>query len=238
MARRAPAPSTPLAQTTLVERVHEELHRRIADNLLPAGGRLVIARLAAEFGVSQIPVREALARLDAAGLVKFTPRCGYEVAAVPSEAELQRIFEARLVIETGALELGAQRITAAILRDLTAINARIAAGQYGRKFDKLRTFIHLNEEFHMRLLTLADNPYLVGAYRQLGYQQQSFRLNHGRGIPDLVSIVAEHGEIIEALRLSMPTVAREALARHIRGGYERLLETRALPGASDLANLG
>src|SRR5882757_960144 len=105
---------------SLVDFAHDELHRLITDGDLAEGERIVIDRFAKQFGTSLIPIREALARLHAEGLATFERNKGYRVAARPTMAELERLFEARLVIELGAAELALKRASRAVLDDLKA----------------------------------------------------------------------------------------------------------------------
>ena len=210
---------------SLVDRAHEELSRRIADGVLAPGERLVIDRLAVEFDTSLIPVREALARLRAEGLVTSEPNRGYRVSPAPTPRQIEQMFELRLYLECGALELGVARMTDHVLAILRSLNDQIASGRYGKTFDGYRRFVECNRAFHEQIVALADNPFLTKAYRQLGFHEQTLRLNAGRGVPDLQSNVAEHAAVIAALATGDGDTARDALGRHIRGGYQRLMQT-------------
>lgn len=202
---------------------YEDIRRRIVDGEIRSGERLVIDRLAKEYGTSIIPVREALARLMASRLLVFEPNYGYRVAPEPGADEIRHGFEARLVLEKGAVELGMPRATREVTDQLRDINERIRKGRYGRTFEGLRQFVEWNQAFHNVLVGLAANPLIDEAYRQLAYHQQTLRYNFGRGIPDLQSIVQEHDRIIHALEDGNRSAAAAELTRHIMGGYERLL---------------
>ena len=95
-------PNPPSAFGSLVDLAHDELHRLITDGGLGDGERIVIDQFAKILGTSLIPVREALARLHAEGLVTFERNKGYRVALRPTHDQLRQLFEARLVIETSA----------------------------------------------------------------------------------------------------------------------------------------
>jgi DNA-binding GntR family transcriptional regulator len=144
-----------------------EVSRKASGSSLTASPR--------QFGTSLIPIREALARLHAEGLVTFERNKGYRVAPQPTMNDLRRLFEARLVIETGAAELALERCDREALNDLKSINRLIANGSYGTTFQGFREFVTLNERFHVELVALADNPPLSEAYRRLGYHQQNLR---------------------------------------------------------------
>lgn len=206
---------------SLVDLAHDELLRLIADGELADGERIVIDRFARSHGTSLIPVREALARLHAEGLVTFERNKGYRVAPRPTLEELERLFEARLVIELGAAELALERCTPEALQDLKAINRLIARGSYGTTFRGFREFVTLNERFHVELVALAHNPPLAEAYRRLGYHQKITRPTYGRGPGDVKRFVREHDEIIHALETRDRAGLRRAVSAHIASGIER-----------------
>ena len=216
---------------SLVDLAHDELHRLITDGELADGERIVIDQFAKILGTSLIPVREALARLHAEGLVTFERNKGYRVALRPTHDQLRQLFEARLVIETGAAELAVERCDRKALDNLKAINQLIASGSYGTTFQAFRDFVTLNERFHVELVALADNPPLSEAYRRLGYHQQITRPTYGRGPGDVQRFVREHEHIISALEAGDSAAAREAVSNHIASGFERFqLGASALAG--------
>ncbi len=228
-------PAQPQKGASLVDIAHDELHRRITDGLLVDGERIVIDQLARELGTSLIPVREALARLHAEGLVAFERNKGYRVAARPSAGELRRLFEARLVLEKGAVELALAHGGPLALDDLEALNKLIARGSYGTTYRGFREFVTLNERFHVELVALSANPHVEAMYRRLGYHQQITRPTYGHGVPDLDLIVSEHQAILEAIRRADLDGVRKALHDHILGGFDRLA---AVLGSVGMAERG
>ena len=207
---------------SLVDLAHEELHRLITDGELKDGERIVIDQVARHLRTSLIPVREALARLHAEGLVTFERNKGYRVAPHPTPDELKHLYEARLVIELGAAELALERCDAASLDHLKAINRLIKSGEYGTTFCAFREFVVLNERFHVELVALANNPQLSEAYRRLAYHQIITRLTYGRGPGDVARYAREHDEIISALEHRDAARLRSWIRTHIiESGYDR-----------------
>ncbi|WP_353987367.1 GntR family transcriptional regulator [Ruicaihuangia caeni] len=108
------APDTPLASlpafgtATLPAQIHEYLEEAIIQGDIAPGSRLRADELAAHYGVSRIPVREALRSLQEAGWVEIRPRSGVYVRE-HSEVELRELFEARAVIEAELASLAARR---------------------------------------------------------------------------------------------------------------------------------
>lgn len=205
---------------SLVDRAHDELLRKITDGELPESQRMIINRLARELGTSLIPVREALARLHSEGLVTFEYNKGYRVTPAPTLEELHRLFEARLIIETGSAELAAERCDVRAIKRLREINKQIAQGSYGKTYRNFRRFVELNERFHVELVALADNPALSKAYDRLGYHQQITRPSQGRGVGDVKRISREHDAILDALEKRDVEALRKAIRLHITNGFE------------------
>ena len=239
-ASREAKSTDPTRWGSLVDLAHDELHRLITDGEIAEGERIVIDRFARQFGTSLIPIREALARLSAEGLVTFERNKGYRVAPQPTMRDLRRLFEARLVIEIGAAELAIERCDRQALNDLKSINRLIANGSYGTTFQGFREFVTLNERFHVELVAMADNPPLAEAYRRLGYHQQITRPTYGRGPGDIKRFVREHDEIIDALEKRDKVALRQAIKAHIESGVERfqgdLPPPRTPRGSSNGAN--
>jgi DNA-binding GntR family transcriptional regulator len=102
-----------LQHQSLPESVHRVLRRRILNNEIPSGTRLIEASLAAELGVSRATIREAMRRLAGEGLIRITPRRHSEVTRMSPE-EADDVCFARYVLEAGV----ARTIPAAIRRSL------------------------------------------------------------------------------------------------------------------------
>jgi len=220
----SPRPA-PLRGRSLVDLAHAEIHKRIANGEIREGERLVIDALAREFGTSLIPVREALARLHAERLVSFEANKGYRAAAPPDALELRQLFDARLILEVGALETAIPLVDAPLLDALRDINEEMRTGTYGTTFEGYAAFVMLNARFHERLVSLSGNPFIIDAYRALAYHQRIMQTLHGRGVPDIGRLVAEHDAIIAALDRRTMEAARAAIREHIIGGWQRLSRT-------------
>jgi DNA-binding GntR family transcriptional regulator len=189
---------------------------------LREGEKIVLSELANEFGTSMIPLREALARLTAERLVTYEPNKGFRVAPAPDSDEIAYLFEARLVMELGALELGMDAVTTEVVAALRAINDQIRAQNYGESFTDFQGFITDNAKFHEILVGLTGNPLVIDAYKRLGYHERIPLTLHGRGVQDIGRIIREHDLIIAALADHSLEKARSALKAHILDAYDRL----------------
>src|SRR6266850_1333129 len=102
--------STPFLKVSLVDRVVETLHDRIAQGAIVPGETLRIEALAREFGISRTPVREAISKLEAEGIV--VRRTGYAATVfTPSRKEVLDYYEMRMVLEPLAARLALPQVT-------------------------------------------------------------------------------------------------------------------------------
>lgn len=212
----------PLRKSNLVTLAHNEIHRRIMVGELREGEKIVLRELADDFGTSMIPLREALARLTAERLVTYEPNKGFRVAPAPDDEEIAYLFEARLVMELGALEIGMDAVTPEIVASLKEINDQIRSQNFGASFNDFKGFISDNARFHAILIGLTGNPLVIDAYQRLGYHERIPLTLHGRGVQDAERIISEHDRIIAALEAHSLDRARAALKAHILDAYERL----------------
>ncbi len=224
--------SRPLQPVSLAELALERLQERIVDGVLPEGSRLVIDQIAREFGVSLIPVREALARLHAARLVEHAPNKGYRVAKRLSLVDLGELFQARMVLESGTIEMAVRNLTPDLLERLRAINSAIACCEVGTTFALFQRFVTLNDQFHLTLIEAAGNSLLVAAYKNLAYSPLVARELFGRGVEDLSFVVQEHEAILAALDKRNVAAARKAVSSHITDGYQRFVAGIHPPSAA------
>jgi DNA-binding GntR family transcriptional regulator len=144
----------PLRIETVVDRVYDEVRRRIESGDLPRGSKLRQEPLADALGVSRTPLREALRRLAAEGLVEFHPNRGASVVAL-SSADVRAAYEARLDFEPGAARLAALRRPAGALVSLwQAVEAQ-------RRSQDARSAYASSRSFHLALVRASGNDYLV-----------------------------------------------------------------------------
>lgn len=166
---------------TATEFVEAAMREAILGGMLPGGAPLRQEELAAAFGVSRMPVREALRQLEARALVEFHPHRGAVVAAISAEDSAD-IGTIRTALEPAALRLSMPRLTAedlALAAELVAeMDGEADPGRMGE----------LNRRFHMTLYARADRPRLLALVEQhlaaadrylrfqfvaLGYQSRS-----------------------------------------------------------------
>jgi DNA-binding GntR family transcriptional regulator len=216
------------------QRAYAHLRARLLAGEFPAGARLPEEELAAAARVSRTPVREALRRLHAEGLVEFVPNRGAHVANWTAR-DLDEIFGLRALLESHAAELAAPRIGAADLSRLSALQDRMdAAGRRGGT-QELDQVAELNNAFHEIIHTAADNRRLVtllGAVVQTPLVHRTFR----RYTPEaLERSFAHHRELVAALRARDPAWAGSVMRSHVLAARATLLGARDERAREDTA---
>jgi DNA-binding GntR family transcriptional regulator len=189
---------------------------------LPAGARLGEAELAERLGVSRTPVREALTRLAAEGLVDIVPNRGARVSSW-STTELEGVFDLRSVLEPRITALAVPRAEPtdlAVLDDLAA--AMLEVGNPGPRQD-LDALVPLNRRFHDRLVAIAGQPVLATALAGAIHAPIQLRNFHAYDDASLRRSLAHHVEIVAAIRAGDPTWARAVMTSHIHNARAVML---------------
>jgi DNA-binding GntR family transcriptional regulator len=195
---------------TKQERVYRAIRERILSGAYGPGYRVVIDALATEFGVSALPVREAIRRLEAEGLVIFRPNAGAHVA--PADPALfDQEMTVLAVLEGYATALAAPHLRKAEIKRLSSITDSMVAA-IGR-LDPL-TFGRLNQEFHAVIYEHCPNAALVDLLRDVAARLDAIRRTVFIQIPYRgTESVAEHRRLIALLAEGAPVGKIEAAAR-------------------------
>lgn len=209
---------------TSAERTLDTLREDILRGALPAGSRLGEVELAERLGVSRTPVREALSRLAAEGLVELVPNRGARVASWTVD-ELEGVFALRSLLEPQLTALAVPHATAADLDALDDLAARMV--ELGdRDPDAL---VPLNRAFHGRLVELAAAPALATALAGAVHSPLVARNFHAYDAASLQRSLAHHTEIVAALRAGDPEWARAVMTAHIHNARAVMVRAAARP---------
>ena len=206
-----------------VDKAYEAVRSGIIAGRYLAGARLTEQEVATTVGVSRTPVREALRRLDAEGLVEFTPKLG-AVVTTWSEADSDEIFDLRAMLES----YGARRATIRATDEQIAELRRLAAAQYHesveRKPGHLDRIAELNSQFHRRLQEAATSQRLGRALAGLIEAPMMMRTFLKYTPEDLQRSAQHHLEIVRALQARDADWAASVMLSHIhaaRGALNR-----------------
>jgi DNA-binding GntR family transcriptional regulator len=206
--------------TATVDELAATLQARVLSGEIPSGTRLRQEALAEEFGVSRTPVREALRKLQASGLVEVRPNRGALVRA-PTAREVREAYEVRAELEGLAAELAATRIRndqLLMLHEAVSLFRRLI--ESGTR--EVREWSRANDLFHQTIQEAAGNDRLV---EMLAHLHRSFPrdltgvvLSGSRGL--LRENLAQHVEVLDAIEGHDPGEARRLMTEHVRRAGE------------------
>jgi DNA-binding GntR family transcriptional regulator len=206
---------------TLWQRVYDHLRDEIMGDRLPPGTELSEVALSRELAVSRGPIREAIGRLAAEGLVTVRPRRGAEVRSITPE-ELIDSYQVREALEVLAVRLAVPGITDADLAELDKLVDRMSGHA---KNGAVGDFFIANVAFHDLLCKLSGNSKLLEVHRRLAGEIGRFQARTLALRGSLDGSVTEHRAILAAIRLRDADKAAELTSAHIRVPAQRLRET-------------
>jgi DNA-binding GntR family transcriptional regulator len=210
-------------RSTLVDQVYERLMELLLDGTLNSGDPISIDGTARHLGVSPTPVREALARLESTGNVVRVAMRGYRVPEMPDAKEIADIMDARLLIEPRLAELACTRIDPDLLQALGDAIEEQESAPHTPDAAAIRKYHRADEQFHRLIAEHAGNGALLRAYDALGGHGQRFRMFIGVGVLDSACAIAEHREVLAALRRGYGPEVYRIMHAHINGVKERAL---------------
>ncbi len=208
-----------IRRETLGGQVYDLLRDRILRGEIPGGTRLAQSPISEEMGISRIPVRDALKRLENDGLVVSDEIGRYSVVPFTSQ-DAEEIYAIRRRLESLAIERAVKAMTA---DQMAAIESLFAELSRAAEQQELSRFTELNVRFHMAIYEASGMRRLVRMIRGLWL-----------GVPPLTPMVlegrtersqSEHEEIIDRLRARDAAGAARALDRHINNAGAELQNT-------------
>lgn len=217
------------------ERVHAALREEILSGLLREGDRLVETEVAARFNVSRTPVREALARLQAADLTTIAPTRGTVVRPV-SVREIEETYVLREAFEAEAARLAAGRASRWEIVRLGGLQDNMK--RYREQKD-WQAWSETNWMFHDAIFQAAGNGRLRLANRDLvDLVRRFFRIG---SVDDDVAerTLGEHDDLVRAIEARDPDAAADIARRHVAGaGADTLRQVRAARASERSATNG
>lgn len=195
------------------ERSYLAIKEKITDGTFGPGYRLVLGQIAKELDVSVVPVREAIRRLEAEGLVTFTANVGAQVVATDS-LEYQFTMETLSLVEGMATAMAAPHISAQDIALARSINNEMR--ECLEHFDP-RRFTELNHEFHAVIFEHCSNLHILdlvhrGWNRLAAIRESTFSFVPGRA----QASVEEHDRLINLIEAGRPALEIELAAREHR----------------------
>ncbi|MBL0887921.1 GntR family transcriptional regulator [Myceligenerans sp. I2] len=202
VAKEEPIVTEAPASVSKSERVYRTLREHILEGQYTAGYRLVLDQIARELDVSPVPVREAVRRLEAEGLVTFTRNVGAEVRGV-DVGQYTDAMQTLAWLEGAATGLAAPHLDGERLERARSLNEDMR-GLLGDGFDPVR-FTALNEQFHRVLCGACPNEHLLGLLRREWLHMSLVRRSSFAAMPGRPAVsVEEHDRILALVTAGAP----------------------------------
>ncbi|WP_421724995.1 GntR family transcriptional regulator [Bauldia sp.] len=208
------------AKTTRVDNAYERLKAEILMNRMPPGFQAPEPEIAVRLGMSRTPVREALIRLEADGLVELIPRRGARVLPVYAD-DMRDIYEILTALEPEAAAQLAQRN---LDRDaIGELEAATADMEHALAHNDLDAWAEADDRFHRKLLRLHGNRRMTGFAETLFGQVHRARMITLRLRQPPVRSTQEHREILENILAGDSEQARATYRRHRQRANRELM---------------
>jgi DNA-binding GntR family transcriptional regulator len=220
-------PARPI-YATLADAATAQLHEAILVGELVGGTALRLTDLADSLGMSMMPVREAIRRLEALGLVEVIPHKGAWVRELTLD-DAHDTHDMRMLLEVTAIERAAARFT-----DQDAEQARAYLERHVRALEAgdHAAARQAHTDYHFAMYAAAQSRWLLRALEPVWQNGERYRFAGTRSPGSRARIAQEHEAILAACVARDPSAAAEALRGHIANAHARVIEKMARPGDS------
>jgi DNA-binding GntR family transcriptional regulator len=208
----------PARRVILVDDVYEAIKSMIMDHEVAPDSRVSIEALARELEVSPTPAREALARLEADGLVVKRPMIGYATTPLLNRDQFEELFEMRMLLECAATARAAERITPGMAVEL-ANAGRSPTVPTAKRYVDYAPFTIQDARFHGLIASIAGSEMLRAAINRLHSHLHLHRLHFPAA--DASTTAGEHAAIIKTIAAGDSAAAEDAMRTHLTRSRER-----------------
>ena len=208
------------SQFSLKEKAYAEIRRRILNGELSAEAPLSEYQLAAELGLSRTPVREAVKRLESEGLLQSIPNRGTFVAELTAR-DISEIYQVREQLEGFAARITAERMPEEGMKRLEEeINLLNTLASEGQLVEVVASDIRL----HKLILASTQNSRLIELLGTLDDQMHRVRALFPQSSEWLETTLAEHANIVKAIKARNGDEAERAMKTHLRSAREHAVK--------------
>lgn len=209
---------------TTARGVYVALRNAIISCELRPGDSISEQTLADRYHTSRTPIREACNLLHMEGLLDAIPHKGFFVPEMTLQ-KVQDLYQVRLIVESACAEIAAKQITQTELEELESCAFPKVKG---KQKEQLLDYIERNKRFHLVIAKATGNmnlAELVGRLHDQATRVEYLQVTREVELSAGRDTSPDHGEILKAIKSRNPDEARNAMAQHIRGSLENLLNT-------------
>ena len=219
--------TTPANTQNLHEAIFLKLRALLVEGLITPGSKLNERELAEQLNVSRTPIREAIRRLAAEGLVELIANRG-AIAVQLTREDIIHTFDVIANLEGYSGELAAQQMSTQALTELEALQYEMMAS-YARR--DLSSYYRLNLNIHNAIHQAANNPVLSQLFTQVNARIEALRFRSNQDGVKWEKAVSEHQEMLEALKARDGVRMRKVMMQHVMNKRDvviQLLDTKSI----------
>lgn len=210
----------PFPKQSTAQRIEQALIEEISAGAVAPGERLDETRLAERFGASRTPVREALSRLTAQGILVSGAKRGVFVAEYSREQHSQ-IFEAMHEIEAACARIASQRLNLLARAEIEAAQSLcVQAAEAGDR----SAYLKANEAFHTAIYKATGNPYIAEIAAEFRRRTGPFRAKKFASRDDLIESAESHQELIDDIFSEDSATATQGMRAHMTQSFMQALK--------------
>ena len=217
----------------LYEGTFQKLRSLLVEGVIAPGSKLNERELAESLNVSRTPIREAIKRLAADGLVELIANRG-AIAVQLSHADVVHTFDVIAQLEGYSGELAAKNISAATLSELEALQYEMMAS-YARR--DLSNYYKLNLKIHHLINQAANNPVLTQLFSQANARIEALRFRSNQNGVKWEKAVEEHQEMIDALKTHDSERMRKVMIQHVMNKRDVVIELLKSEAANTVSEM-
>ncbi len=206
------------SHSTLREAIADSLREAILQGVLKSGEKISEPELAAKFGISRTPIREAFRQLDSEGFLKVIPRKGARVAPL-TEKDVREFYEVKSVLEGYSARLACPRLTTKEIERMEHLNHQMVRADGDKDYKQV---FRWHNEFHNVFLRACGNDHLVQLIQVLLSKFQRFRLLLALAGKSMRS-VEQHQNIVEAFRKKDALLAEKLVIENAMTGKDLII---------------
>jgi len=201
---------------TLVEVAYQALKKDITERVFVPGEKIILREVNERYGISSTPIKQALNRLIAEGLVESIPRKGIRVRVIKGE-EIGELMDIRLMIETYYIQRIIQSFNEGLTREklLKNLTEQLRIIERVANIEDYFKYYNLDFEFHQTYLKGCKNKKILQIYNSLGTHGYAFYVYRIQEKESLIAGVKEHENIFNALAAREENMLRQCIEIHI-----------------------
>ncbi|MHC1760112.1 MAG: GntR family transcriptional regulator [Negativicutes bacterium] len=208
----------PISPMTKSASIYQELKRKILEGVLEPGTHLIIKQISSEYGISDIPVREALKELNAEGLVETVPHVGSKVASF-SQKNIKDMLEMRECLEPFAAELAVDNAGPEVLAQLEKYYSESLLALEQKD---IRKYGELNKSFHRLIIETSGNQVLINTIFDMMESEKRMRMVF-QIFPEVLSDSSkEHAEMLTYMKEKNRQAMGQLMYHHKKRSFDKM----------------